>query len=183
MLSLCHGRGITIGSFLHHTWCLVYCATWTMDVKTESSWSQNGLLLLGGLFFLPSMVPGTVFDSIPENPTLWGSFHSGRRQQAVFLLQVCRLFYWLWSCAFVVHMFFCSIFGVLQPVKLWWVVVPMNLPGLMQWLFSVPALLILPPCYAFLAGRCHVLLLLAVLHSVMGIIVFSGLLLWFLSLL
>ena len=37
--------------------------------------------------------------------------------------------------------------------------------------------------WAFLAGRCHVLLLLAVLHSVMGIIVFSGLLLWFLSLL
>ena len=37
--------------------------------------------------------------------------------------------------------------------------------------------------WAFFAGRCHVLLLLAVLQSVMGILVFSGPLLWFLSLL
>ena len=37
--------------------------------------------------------------------------------------------------------------------------------------------------WAFFGGKCHVLLLLAVLQSVMGIPVFSGPLLWFFSLL
>lgn len=175
------GLQLALSSTIPGALCIVPHVRWT--------WRQNppgprmAFCFLVGSSFCQVWCLAWFFDSIPENPTLWGSFHSGRRQQAVFLLQVCRLFYWLWSCAFVVHMFFCSIFGVLQPVKLWWVVVPMNLPGLMQWLFSVPALLILPPCYAFLAGRCHVLLLLAVLHSVIGIIVLSGLLLWFLNLL
>ena len=71
MLSLCHGRGITIGSLLHHTWCLVYCATCATDVKTEPSWSQNGLLRPGGPS-LPSMVPGMVLWQHPWESNLWG---------------------------------------------------------------------------------------------------------------
>ena len=48
----------------------------------------------------------------------------------------------------------------------------MNFTGVMQWLFSVPALLMLPTCYGhfLLAGvmfcYCY--------QSVMGILVFSG---------
>ena len=106
MLSLCHGRGITIGSLLHHTWCLVYCATCATDVKTEPSWCQNGLLRPGGPS-LPSMVPGMVLWQHPWESNLRGVFSSWARQQSLFLLQECHLFvYWLWSCVFLVYMFF-----------------------------------------------------------------------------